>query len=143
MNGLPNFPKLPLYPYNGGKKKHKGQAATDADGWAWWRRVEGEPWQQAVFHSVLRSALIAEAARQGTYMNWTVSKDRTCSRGDYGPLGPQDVTSFEPRQDWTGDRALSRGIFNLDFKWHPLLNFRSLPHTISSKEYGCFLEGIF
>ncbi|KAL8719520.1 MAG: hypothetical protein Q9225_003487 [Loekoesia sp. 1 TL-2023] len=155
--GIPQRPKFPLYPYIYPDTKLKSKAAIDADGWAWWRNSVIDPWRKAAFHSVLRPALIAEAAQQGAY---------TFPRPS-GPSGPHDITSYHPKQDWGLDRAhrppktfqfartkemepnypvemwVWRGIIILDFRGQPLLNYGALPATISSKENGCFLEGMY
>lgn len=153
--GIPQRPKFPLYPYVYLDTKLRSKAAIDADGWAWWRPSIIDPWRKAVFHSILRPALIAEAAQQGAY---------TFPRPS-GPFGPNDVTSYHPKQDWGLDRAhrppktfqfartketepnypvkmwVWRGIVVLDHRGQPLLDYEALPATISSKENGCFLEG--
>ncbi|KAL8750046.1 MAG: hypothetical protein Q9184_006566, partial [Pyrenodesmia sp. 2 TL-2023] len=91
-------PRHPLRLYNDGKPKSKGQAAIDDNGYAWWRAEEDQPWQKAAFHRDLRRALIREAGQQGTYRTWTNSKGNRVSRGDCGPHGPDDITSFHRQQ---------------------------------------------
>lgn len=101
---IPAKPKLPLRLYNAGSKKRWGQAAIDADGWAWWRKVDNEPWLRAAFHHILREAMIFEASHQGAYRTWTVEKEKY-SRGDCGPWGKTDVTAYHPQQNWSVERA--------------------------------------
>ncbi|KAL8728053.1 MAG: hypothetical protein Q9166_005653 [cf. Caloplaca sp. 2 TL-2023] len=135
----------------------RGETTIDAHGGAWWRPWRGEPWQEAVFHSVIRPNLIEEATHQGSY-NFPRK---------VGPLGPSDITSYHPGQDWGLDRDFRppktfqfqrsrdtepshdllrwkwHGRIVLDFNGFPIFQNPALPATIGSKEEGCFLEGMF
>ncbi len=98
-------PILPFRLYYDGAKKRTGQTVVDAGGWAWFRESVTDDWRKAAFHSDLRKALIREAGLRGSYRSWSDSEGKTHSRGDRGPWGPDDVTSYHPRQDWGLDRA--------------------------------------
>ncbi|KAL8685905.1 MAG: hypothetical protein Q9218_007475 [Villophora microphyllina] len=135
----------------------KGESVVNAAGNAWWRAPDGDTWYRAVFHSAIRQALIDEAAQQGSY---------TFPR-KIGRWGPTDVTSYHPGQDWGMARNhrppktfqfyrikenepkdlvpiwVWHGQVVLDYLGQSVLNYRCLPTTISSKEEGCFLEGMF
>ncbi|KAL8646351.1 MAG: hypothetical protein Q9210_006190 [Variospora velana] len=158
-------PKLPLSVYTNGKRGKHGHAVVDAEGGAWWRKTDDDRWQRAAFHWAVRSALIREAAKRGTYQTWTDGKGRIHSRGD--PVGRDDVTAYHPGQDWTLERDnrppktfqfirtpvteprypvetwIWHGFIVLDYDGYPMRAFQALPATICSKEDGCFLEGMF
>ncbi|KAL8750047.1 MAG: hypothetical protein Q9184_006567 [Pyrenodesmia sp. 2 TL-2023] len=159
-------PILPLRLYYDGAKKRKGQSAVDAGGWAWFRHNPTDDWRKAAFHHDLRPALIREASLQGSYRSWTDTKGKAHTRGDCGPWGPDDITSYHPQQIWGLDRAhqppknfqflrvkeaeptyrvgtwIWRDNVVLDFDGIPMRDFRALPATISSIEDGGFLEGM-
>ncbi|KAI4265790.1 MAG: hypothetical protein L6R35_007037, partial [Caloplaca aegaea] len=158
-------PKLPLSVYTNGKRGKHGHAVVDAEEGLWWRETDDDRWQRAAFHWAVRSALIREAATRGTYQTWTDGKGRIHSRGD--SVGPDDVTAYHPGQDWTLERDnrppktfqfirtpetepsypvetwIWHGYIMLDYDGYPMRAFQALPATISSKEDGCFLEGMF
>ncbi|KAL9056171.1 MAG: hypothetical protein Q9206_002857 [Seirophora lacunosa] len=158
-------PKLPLCLYSKGRRGKPGQVVVDADARTWWRAADEDRWQKAAFHWVLRKHLIREAAKKGTYQTWSDKKGRVHSRGD--PVGPDDLTAFHPGQNWTLERAnrppktfqflrteeteptdpignwVWHGFLVLDHHGIPLRAFETLPAAISSKEDGCFLEGMF
>ncbi|KAL9014483.1 MAG: hypothetical protein Q9173_000863 [Seirophora scorigena] len=158
-------PKLPLYLYSNGRRSRPGQVVVDADARTWYRAADEDHWQKAAFHWALRKHLIREAAKKGAYQTWSDKKGRVHSRGD--PVGPDDLTAFHPGQNWTLERAnrppktfqflrteetepsdpiedwVWRGFLVLDHHGNPLRAFKALPVAISSKEDGCFLEGMF
>lgn len=105
MDRLHVSPILPLNLYYDGAKKRKGQSAVDAGGWAWFRETPTDDWRKAAFHHDLRLALIREASLHGSYRSWTDTKGKAHTRGDYGPWGPDDITSYHPQQNWGLDRA--------------------------------------
>ncbi|KAL8775884.1 MAG: hypothetical protein Q9203_003664 [Teloschistes exilis] len=135
----------------------RGESFVDANMRAWWRGPDSDIWRPAVFHSTIRRALINDAARQGSY---------TFPRKT-GSWGPTDVTAYHPAQDWGLGRAhrppktfqfyrtrdtepdyevpiwIYRGHVVLDVHGQGVLDYKDLPATLSSREDGCFIEGMF
>ncbi|KAI4248662.1 MAG: hypothetical protein LQ352_005869 [Teloschistes flavicans] len=135
----------------------RGESKIDVGGKAWWKAPDNDTWRPAVFHSTIRQALIREAAQKGSY---------TFPRKP-GTWGHTDVTAYHPGQDWglardhrppktfqfyrtrenEPDYEVPIWIFHghvvLDVHGQSVLDYQALPTTISSKEDGCFLEGMF
>ncbi len=110
MSSSYRTPNFPVRPYHSAKMRSKSQVVVDDDEIVWWRAADTHRWRKAAFHCSLRRALIAEAARQGRYRTWTDrtgKKEKTRSRGDCGPRGDEDVTSYHPQQNVGRDPIIS------------------------------------
>ncbi|MCJ1462359.1 hypothetical protein MMC07_000959 [Pseudocyphellaria aurata] len=133
-----------------------GMTTTDIAGQIFWREVDTDEWIPAVYHSDISGELIAAHAQEGQYLY-----PRNAGDGD------NDVTSFhKPQQNWGFERHQRPEILHqyekagyrnptypvpiwiyknkvvLDFEDHPILAFRNMPATISTKVEGGLQEAI-